>query len=111
MRSLQKSVREAVSESDVRGALFCAVRSVLAERSANPFLVEKTARDLSEEFSKGTTSLLPSVMTAMGRVSRIVKGQSTDGDVFSSQFLQTEETNLWEAYQTTKAKVTVTDTI
>ena len=92
-------------------SLFRAVRSVLAERSANPFLVEKTAKELSEEFSKGTASLLPSVMRAMGRVTRISKGQSMDGEVLSSQFLQTEEADLWGAYQTTKVKVIVTDTI
>jgi len=81
------------------------VRSVLAERSADPYFCYSTSIELAAEMEKGNSSLLPKVLTAFSRAVRITKGKKIDGPVDPDMFEQDEERDLWTSYENTLAEV------
>lgn len=53
----------------------CAVRAVVAERGDDPALAAGTAADLHAEWEKGPSSRLHSVVAALSRPARILRGR------------------------------------
>lgn len=77
-----------------------AVRAVLAERSDNPSLAAETAEQLQRALDAGEGGALRSVMTALSRPTRIVRGKEVDPSrsVDPSKFENDEERRLHAAY-------------
>jgi glycyl-tRNA synthetase beta subunit len=71
----------------------CAVRAVLAERGDDPALAAATAEQLRQEWEQGEGGRLRSVMAALSRPTRIVRGKAVDPawSVDTSKFELPEE--------------------
>jgi len=80
-----------------------AVRAVLQERGDNPALASTTATQLQQALDAGASSPLASIMTALARPTRIVRGKPVDPDctVDAALFEHPEEQQLHKAYQAT----------
>jgi glycyl-tRNA synthetase len=78
-----------------------AVRAVLAERGDNPALASSTAAQLQAALDAGDSSPLRSIMTALSRPTRIVRGKAVDPSVKvnAALFENTEEKQLYAAYE------------
>lgn len=77
-----------------------AVRAVLAERGDNPALASTTATQLQAALDAGSSSPLASIMTALARPTRIVRGKPVDAacSVDAALFEHPEEQQLFDAY-------------
>ncbi|KAK9809022.1 hypothetical protein WJX72_008075 [[Myrmecia] bisecta] len=84
-----------------------AVRAVLNERGHDPSLAAATARALHAEVVAGESSRLASVMTAMSRPTRIVRGKEVDPawTVDEGRFEMEEERALHAACQSVSRRV------
>lgn len=80
-----------------------AVRAVLAERSDNPALASSTATQLQQALDAGAGSPLSTIMTALARPTRIMRGKPTDvaRKVDAALFEHAEEQQLCDAFQAT----------
>eukprot|EP00878_Enallax_costatus_P022661 GHUV01024061.1.p1 GENE.GHUV01024061.1~~GHUV01024061.1.p1 ORF type:complete len:440 (+),score=146.68 GHUV01024061.1:25-1344(+) len=78
-----------------------AVRAVLAERGDDPALASKTATQLQAALDAGDASPLKSIMTALSRPTRIVRGKSVAENLAMDHalFEHKEEEDLFVAYQ------------
>jgi glycyl-tRNA synthetase len=78
-----------------------AVRAVLAERGDNPALASSTAAQLQAALDAGDGSPLRSIMAALSRPTRIVRGKTVDPSVKvnASLFENTEEKQLYAVYE------------
>jgi glycyl-tRNA synthetase len=78
-----------------------AVRAVLAERGNNPALASSTAAELQAALDAGDSSPLRSIMTALSRPTRIVRGKTVDPSVKvnAALFENAEEKQLHAAYE------------
>lgn len=77
------------------------VRAVLAERGDDPALASATAAQLQAALDAGDSSPLKSIMTALSRPTRIVRGKSVDASIAvdGALFEHKEEKELFAAYQ------------
>lgn len=80
-----------------------AVRAVLAERGDDPALASSTATQLQQALDAGAGSPLSTIMTALARPTRIVRGKPAEAGrkVDASLFEHAEEQKLYAAYQAT----------
>lgn len=80
------------------------VRSILTERANWPYLAEKSAYKM-EALTRG--KLLPKVVEAYSRPTRIVRGKnlSTDMEVDEAAFETDEEKALWNAFLSVRNKI------
>lgn len=79
------------------------MRAVLLERGDNPALAAATATQLQQALDAGSASPLATIMTALARPTRIVRGKPVDAacTVDAALFEHPEEQQLHKAYQAT----------
>jgi glycyl-tRNA synthetase len=76
---------------------------VLAERGDDPALASSTATQVQQALDAGAGSPLSTIMTALARPTRIVRGKPADASckVDAALFEHAEEQKLYAAYQAT----------
>ena len=82
-------------------------RAVLQERAEDAALAVQSALELTEEVQAGADSLLPKVLTALSRPTRLVRGKQDEakGEVDSTLFTSDDEKELWARLQTVRGQV------
>lgn len=78
------------------------MRSVLNERSDDPYLATESAENLQMEL-KGTR--LNKILTAMSRPTRLTRDKEIDINVKTELFEKEIESELYEAFKLAKSKV------
>jgi glycyl-tRNA synthetase len=83
------------------------MRAVLQERSDDVALAVQSAMELAGEVEADTESLLPQVLTALSRPTRLVKGkqQEAQGEVDSTLLTADDEKKLWTTLNTVKQQI------
>lgn len=82
-------------------------RAVLHERSDDASLAVQSAIDLGQEVQADAESLLPQVLTALSRPTRLVRGEQDEakGEVDSSLFTSDDEKKLWATLQAVREQI------
>ena len=82
-------------------------RAVLQERADDAALAVQSAMELRQEVQAGAESLLPKVLTALSRPTRLVRGKQEEakGEVDSTLFTSDDEKELWATLQAVREQV------
>lgn len=83
------------------------VRAVLQERSDDAALAVQSAKELAQEVEADAESLLPQVLTALSRPSRLVRGKREESqvEVDSALFSSDDEKKLWATLQAVREQI------
>jgi glycyl-tRNA synthetase len=82
-------------------------RAVLQERSDDAALAVQSAMELAREVEANSASLLPQVLTALSRPTRLVKGKQKEakGEVDSTLFTSDDEKKLWVTLKSVREQI------